>query len=454
MNLILLAAGNGRRMKSNLPKVLHEICGRSMICRVLDITQKLKNLNTTIVVQKDHNLIKENINKNIDEKKVFHFAIQNEQLGTGDAVKSALDHLDNSLFTLILYGDVPLIEFKTIKLLCANLDSNSDVRILTANVIDPKGYGRVIRNKTKQIIKIIEEKDASGEERKIKEVFAGPLLIKTKVLKKIIRKLSRDNKQNESYLTDIVRFAAQQKLKVQSVNLKNEDEMIGVNDQSQKIYAEKIFKRRLIDFYQNKGLNIIDPERFDIRGELTFKKNVTIDIGCILTGKIKLGNNVLVGAYSNLKNVEAGDNVEIKPYCHIENSKLKKGSSIGPFARLRDQTTIGQNCRVGNFVEIKNSFLGFGTKASHLSYLGDAKIGKNVNIGAGAITCNYDGINKNITTIDDNVFIGSNSSLVAPIKIKQGATIGASSCITEDAPAKSLNVERNKQTTIKNWKKK
>jgi bifunctional UDP-N-acetylglucosamine pyrophosphorylase/glucosamine-1-phosphate N-acetyltransferase len=201
-------------------------------------------------------------------------------------------------------------------------------------------------------------------------------------------------------------------------------------------------------------LNIIDPERFDIRGELTFKKNVSIDIGCILTGKIKLGNNVLVGAYSNLKNVEAGDNVEIKPYCHIENSKLKKGSSIGPFARLRDQTTIGQNCRVGNFVEIKNSFLGFGTKASHLSYLGDAKIGKNVNIGAGAITCNYDGINKNITTIDDNVFIGSNSSLVAPIKIKQGATIGASSCITEDAPAKSLNVERNKQTTIKNWKKK
>ena len=285
------------------------------------------------------------------------------------------------------------------------------------------------------------------------EIFAGPMLINTKVLKRLIQEIKQNNKQNEFYLTDLVAKAVKNNLAISSLELEDSQEILGVNTIKQKLEAEVILSQKKIEFYLEKGLQIKDPNNFNLRGDINFKANVTIDTGCVFDGEINLGKNVEIGPYTILKNVNIEDNVRVDAFSVIEESEIKKNSTVGPFARLRNGVVVGENCRVGNFVEIKNSVIGSSTKASHLSYIGDAEIGKDVNIGAGAITCNYDGKDKHKTTIEDNVFVGSNTSLVAPIKIKKGATIGAGSCITIDAPAKSLNVGRAKQTTIKNWKK-
>ena len=453
MNIVILAAGIGRRMKSSLPKVLHQICGRPMICHVLDAVATFKESNIVVVIPPNGTEIENTVRQFTRAKFKPKFAIQEKPLGTGDALKSAAPFLKINKPTLILFGDVPLVSNQSLKRFANNFERNSSFRIMTTKIKKPKGYGRIIRNNRKEILLIREEADASTKEKRIVEIFAGPMLINTKVLKGLIQDIKQDNKQNEFYLTDLVAKAVKNNLAIGSLELEDSQEILGVNTIKQKLEAELILSQKKIEFYLEKGLQIKDPKNFNLRGDVNFKANVSIDTGCVFDGEINLGRNVEIGPYTILKNVNIEDNVRVDAFSVIEESEIKKNSTVGPFARLRNGVVVGENCRVGNFVEIKNSVIGSSTKASHLSYIGDAEIGKDVNIGAGAITCNYDGKDKHKTTIEDNVFVGSNTSLVAPIKIKKGATIGAGSCITFDAPAKSLNVGRAKQTTIKNWKK-
>ena len=453
MNIVILAAGIGRRMKSALPKVLHQICGKPMICHVFDAIATFKESNIVVVVPPNGTEIENTVRKFTRGKCKPKFAIQEKPLGTGDALKSAVPFLKINKPTLILFGDVPLLSKQSLKRFAKRFEKTSSLKILTTKIKQPKGYGRIIRNNRKEILLIREEADASTKEKKIVEIFAGPMLINTRVLKQLIHEIGQDNKQKEFYLTDLVAKAVQNNLAVNSLELEDSQEILGVNTIKQKLEAENILSQKKIEFYLEKGLQIKDPNNFNLRGDINFKANVTIDTGCVFDGEINLGKNVEIGPYTILKNVNIEDNVRVDAFSVIEESEIKKNSTVGPFARLRNGVVVGENCRVGNFVEIKNSVIGSSTKASHLSYIGDAEIGKDVNIGAGAITCNYDGKDKHKTTIEDNVFVGSNTSLVAPIKIKKGATIGAGSCITIDAPAKSLNVGRAKQTTIKNWKK-
>ena len=453
MNIVILAAGIGRRMKSSLPKVLHQICGRPMICHVLDAIATFKGSNIVVVIPPNGTEIENTVRQFTRAKFKPNFAIQEKPLGTGDALKSAAPFLKINKPTLILFGDVPLVSNQSLKRFAKNFEKHSSFRILTTKIEKPKGYGRIIRNNRKEILSIREEADASTKEKRIVEIFAGPMLINTKVLKGLIQEIKQNNKQNEFYLTDLVAKAVKSNLVISSLELEDSQEILGVNTIKQKLEAEVMLSQKKIEFYLEKGLQIKDPNNFNLRGDINFKANVTIDTGCVFDGEINLGNNVEIGPYTILRNVNIEDNVRVDAFSVIEESKIKKNSTVGPFARLRNGVVVGEYCRVCNFVEIKNSVIGSGTKASHLSYIGDAEIGKNVNIGAGAITCNYDGKDKHKTTIEDNVFVGSNTSLVAPIKIKRGATIGAGSCITIDAPAKSLNVGRAKQTTIKNWKK-
>ncbi len=451
MNIVILAAGMGRRMKSSLPKVLHEICGRPMICHVLDAIATFKESNIVVVVPPNVTEIENTISQFMNTK--LKFAIQEKPLGTGDALKSAAPFLRINKPTLILFGDVPLVSNQSLKRFIKNFEKTSALRILTTKIRKPKGYGRIVRNNRKEILSIREEADASTKEKRIVEIFAGPMLISTRVLKRLIQEIKQNNKQNEFYLTELVAKAVKNNLAISSMELEDSQEILGVNTVKQKLEAEVILSQKKVESYLEKGLQIKDPNNFNLRGDINFKANVTIDTGCVFDGEINLGKNVEIGPYTILKNVNIEDNVRVDAFSVIEESEIKKNSTVGPFARLRNGVVVGENCRVGNFVEIKNSVVGNRTKASHLSYIGDAEIGKDVNIGAGAITCNYDGKDKHKTTIEDNVFVGSNTSLVAPIKIKKGATIGAGSCITLDAPAKSLNVGRAKQTTIKNWKK-
>ena len=453
MNIVILAAGIGKRMKSSLPKVLHQICGRPMICHVLDAVATFKESNIVVVIPPNGTEIENTVRQFTRAKFEPKFAIQEKPSGTGDALKSATPFLKINKPTLILFGDVPLVSNQSLKRFAKNFEKTSALRILTTKIKKPKGYGRIIRNNRKEILLIREETDASIKEKKIMEIFAGPMLVNTRVLKSLIHEIKQNNKQNEFYLTDLVAKAVSNNLAVSSLELEDSQEILGVNTIKQKLEAEVILSQKKIEFYLEKGLQIKDPNNFNLRGDINFKANVTIDTGCVFDGEINLGKNVEIGPYTILKNVNIEDNVRVDAFSVIEESEIKKNSTVGPFARLRNGVVVGENCRVGNFVEIKNSVIGSSTKASHLSYIGDAEIGKDVNIGAGAITCNYDGKDKHKTTIEDNVFVGSNTSLVAPIKIKKGATIGAGSCITIDAPAKSLNVGRAKQTTIKNWKK-
>ena len=453
MNIVILAAGIGKRMKSSLPKVLHQICGRPMICHVLDAIGTFKESHIVVVVPPNETEIENTVRKFTRTKFKPKFAIQEKPLGTGDALKSAVPFLKINQPTLILFGDVPLLSNQSLKRFAKNFEKTSALKILTTKIKKPKGYGRIIRNNRKEILLIREETDASTKEKKIMEIFAGPMLVNTRVLKSLIHDIKQNNKQNEFYLTDLVAKAVSNNLAVSSLELEDSQEILGVNTIKQKLEAEVKLSQKKIEFYLEKGLQIKDSNNFNLRGDINFKANVTIDTGCVFEGEINLGKNVEIGPYSILKNVNIEDNVRVDAFSVIEESEIKKNSTVGPFARLRNGVVVGENCRVGNFVEIKNSVIGSSTKASHLSYIGDAEIGKDVNIGAGAITCNYDGKDKHKTTIEDNVFVGSNTSLVAPIKIRKGATIGAGSCITIDAPAKSLNVGRAKQTTIKNWKK-
>ena len=444
---IILAAGKGSRMKSNMPKVLHVLGAMPLLGHVLEATKKISK-NIHLVYGHGGDQVKSFFN-NED----INWILQEQQLGTGHAVREVIPHIKDQSSVLILYGDVPLITLRTLKLLL-NESIETGFSILTCILENPKGYGRIIRDKNGQIESIVEEKDASEEQKKVKEINTGIMSIRSDLLKEFLPRIKSNNAQNEIYLTDIVDMVSKSGRQIKSVTTSEEYEVSGVNDKKQLSELERIHQLNQADQFMRDGLLLRDATRFDCRGELSFGQDCEIDINCIFSGKVTLGSNVKIGPNCIINNCSIDSNVQILPNTMIENSNIGAGSCIGPFARIRPETVIGENAKIGNFVEVKKSSIGESSKVSHLSYIGDSNIGDNVNIGAGVITCNYDGTNKHPTHIGDGSFIGSNCELVAPINIGKNSVIGAGSTITKDVPEGSLGLSRSKQSVIANWKKK
>jgi len=444
--IVILAAGAGKRMNSNLPKVLHKIAGKSMIRRVIDSSLTINPTKIHIICS-ETNI--EQLKKNLYETTNLNFIIQEKQLGTANAVQTALPYIHEKSNVLVLCGDVPLINQK----LLAKVAENQITTIVTTITNNPTGFGRVARYRHNKIASIIEEKDCTKEHKNIKEIYCGIMLISKQLLLKYLPLITNNNNQNEFYLTDIVKLLSRNKEAIDSIQHNKFEELLGVNTKKQLAYLERYFQTTISLELMEKGLTIIDPKRFDIRGELQFGKDVEIDINVILEGNVDLKNNVKIGSNVIIKNSIIGENSLILPNTIIEDSIIGSNNTIGPFARIRPNTKTSNKSKIGNFVEIKKSEIGINSKISHLSYIGDSSIGNNVNIGAGTITCNYDGVNKYKTIIEDGAFIGSNCKFIAPVTIGENATIGAGSTITNDAPNDKLTLERSKQITVNNWKR-
>jgi bifunctional UDP-N-acetylglucosamine pyrophosphorylase / glucosamine-1-phosphate N-acetyltransferase len=452
MNVVILAAGMGKRMQSALPKVLHPLAGKPLLCHVIETARSLSPAKLCVVYGHGGAAVLSSLGKYMMMGGTTMLsALQEQQLGTGHAVMQALPHLDDDVPTLVLYGDVPLTEAASLRRL-AEAAGNEKLGIMTVVQDDPYGLGRIVRQGG-AIKRIVEEKDATEGERMIKEINSGIMIIPTRKLKQWLGALKNENAQGEYYLTDIVAMAVEDGVQVVSAHPSAQWEVLGVNSKVQLAQLERIHQTNLATALLEKGVTLADPARIDVRGELVCGRDVTIDVGCVFEGKVVLGDNVTIGANSVLINasIEAGAN--IKPFCHIEDAKVGPSSQIGPYARLRPGTELGEDVHIGNFVEIKNSQVAAHSKANHLAYVGDATVGSRVNIGAGTITCNYDGANKFRTIIEDDAFIGSDSQLVAPVTVGAGATLGAGTTLTKDAPAGKLTISRPKQLTIENWKR-
>ena len=443
---IILAAGQGTRMKSKKAKVLHELGGKTLLQHVIDAIQPLSS-SINIVIGNDAELIKNSINS-----RSISWVLQKMQLGTGHAIQQAISNINDELTCVILYGDVPLITTNTIKSLIDKSQKNG-FSLLSVLLDDPNGYGRIIRDKKELIKAIVEDKDADVNERKINEINTGIMAIQGSLLKKYIAQLEPNNSQGEFYLTDIVKIAVKDNVTISSLVCDNVSEVMGINDKNQLAEAERIYQQQQAKELMSKGLTIKDPNRFDCRGSLIFGKDCSVDINVILEGENELGENVLIAPNCIIKNAKIGDHAEIKANTIIEDAVIGNHTTIGPFARIRPETEVGNSARIGNFVEIKKSSIDGGSKVPHLSYVGDSTIGKNVNIGAGVITCNYDGVNKHQTIIEDGVFVGSDTQLIAPVTVGENATRGAGSTITQDVPSEKLTLSRKKQKTIPNWKR-
>ena len=444
LSIVILAAGKGTRMNSQLPKVLQPLAGKPILQYVLDITHSLQPNNISIVAGHKSEMLRELIkDKNIS------WRIQDTQLGTGHAVIQAIPDL-NSDKTLILYGDVPLIKKADLQSIIKKSDTG--LAVMTHIKNDANGYGRILREDNK-IQGIIEDKDCNKEQKKIKEINTGILAADTKYLKQWLNRLSNENAQKEYYLTDIVKFAVEDNITVSSHEVEEEISISGVNSKSELAYIERGLQLNKAEELMEKGVTVLDPNRIDIRGQLKCGQDVTIDVGCIFEGNVNLGNNVHIKPYSFIKNSNIDENSTIEAFSHIDSSKVGSSCRVGPYARLRPGTVLESEVHIGNYVEIKNSLVDHGTKINHLSYIGDSEIGKNVNIGAGTITCNYDGVDKHKTIIEDDVFVGSNTQIVAPLKVGKGATIGAGSTITKDVPKNDLTLSRSQQKTISGWAK-
>ena len=443
---IILAAGQGTRMKSQTAKVLHEVGSKCLLQHVVDAaSDHVETINVIV----GHN--SQSVKGAIKESKV-NWVLQDKQLGTGHAVQQAAPLLNDDSTCLILYGDVPLIQSNTIEKLLVKA-RKSGFSLLSVVLDDPSGYGRIIRDTNGLIQSIVEQKDASESQQNVKEINTGIMAIKCSLLKKYLNELKPNNAQGELYLTDIVESAVKDNVNIASFVCENASEVMGINDKKQLSQAERFYQVRQAEDFMSSGLTIMDPSRFDCRGGLTFGNDCTIDVNVVFEGDNVLGNNVLISPNCIIKDAKIGDNTSIFPNSIIENSIIGSSTTIGPFARIRPDTNIGDHSKVGNFVEIKKSTIKNNSKVSHLSYVGDSKIGDDVNIGAGVITCNYDGANKHQTEIKDGAFIGSNSQLVAPVSIGKNATIGAGSTITQNAPDNKLTLSRNKQSTIDKWKR-
>ncbi len=442
IELCILAAGKGSRMKSDRPKAVQLLAGRPMLGHLLDTARTLSIGDIHVVVGSGSDQIRNEFSGD-----GLNFVEQTEQLGTGHAVQQVLPHLGNGR-VLILLGDAPLVSRVSLERL---LGTDCDLGVLTVDHPQPFNYGRIIR-RGNQVEAIVEDRDTNEQQKLIKEINTGVMVADVTLLTSWLGKISSENEQGEYLLTDIVGIANTAGKKVVAVKADDHREVQGVNNYSQLAELEQYYQACAVQQLQSSGVQIVDPERFTLRGELVTGHDVYIDVNCIFEGVVKLGSNVKIGAHSIIRNAEIGDGTEIKPFSHIDGAILENDCSVGPFARLRPGTYFESEVAVGNFVEIKKSRLGVGSKASHLSYLGDATIGSKVNVGAGAITCNYDGVNKFQTKIEDDVFVGTNVSLVAPVTLGERSTIAAGSTITSNVPGNSLGVGRGKQRNIDGWK--
>lgn len=446
VSVVILAAGKGTRMRSEQAKVLHEIAGKPMLQHVIETAQKLGN--PEIVVVYGHG--GEQVKDRLAHLKVT-WVEQKEQLGTGHAVDQALPQLGKDSQVLVLYGDVPLIQIDTLHALAEA--AHDGVALLTAFLEDPRGYGRIVRDEHDSVKRIVEQKDASAAELEINEINTGFLCTSAGKLGKWLSRVGNNNSQGEYYLTDIVGLAVEDGVSVHAIHPVTPEETMGVNDRCQLAYLERVYQENQAEDCLLKGLTLLDPSRFDVRGDFSFGKDVIIDINCILEGNVRMGSRVKIGANVVIKNSIIDDDVEILPNSVIENATIGKFCRVGPFARIRPETQLNDHVHIGNFVEVKKSKINAGSKVNHLSYIGDSLVGKSVNIGAGTITCNYDGANKHQTIIGDNVFVGSDTQLVAPVVVGEGATIGAGTTITDNVASGELAISRVKQKSITGWKR-
>ncbi|AEI75628.1 Bifunctional protein GlmU [compost metagenome] len=447
MNIVILAAGMGKRMYSDLPKVLHPVAGRPMLAHVLDTARALSPSRLVVVVGHGAGRVREAVAA--DD---VAFAEQPQQLGTGHAVMQALPLLDDSQPTLVLYGDVPLTSAATLQALVAEAGTQR-FGVLTVEMPDPTGYGRIVRDAAGSIVRIVEQKDASDAEKAIREINTGIIVCPTGHLRKWLSTLRNDNAQGEYYLTDTVERAVADGVETVSAQPAAIWETLGVNSKLQLAEVERIHQgnqaRRLLEA----GVTLLDPARIDVRGELSCGRDVTIDVGCVFEGRVHLEDGVRIGAHCVIRNSTVGAGAQVHPFCHIDEARVGPAGRIGPYARLRPGTELGEDVHIGNFVEVKNAQVAAHSKANHLAYVGDATVGSRVNIGAGTITCNYDGVNKHRTVIEDDVFIGSDTQLVAPVTVRRGATLGAGTTLTKEAPADKLTLSRAKQLTIDAWQR-
>lgn len=446
LNIAILAAGQGKRMHSRLPKVLHSLAGRPLIDHVLDTAAALKPRAVCVVYGHGGEQVPAAIHRS-----GVHFARQDPQLGTGHALEQALPHLGRSGTTLVLYGDVPLVRRETLENL---IEGPKDcLRVLTAQLDDPTGYGRIIRDRHGRIKEIVEQKDASAAQRKVREINTGIMALPAGRIGRWLKQLSNDNAQGEFYLTDVVRLALTDGVPVEAVCIDDATETLGVNSRQQLAQLERIYQWRAATRLLEGGVTLIDPMRIDVRGNLACGEDVTIDINCIFEGRVKLGDGVSIGANVVLRDVEVGANTRIEPFTHAEDALIGEECRIGPYARLRPGTRLAKEVHIGNFVEVKASTIGARSKANHLSYVGDASVGADVNIGAGTITCNYDGAAKHRTIIEDDVHIGSDVQLVAPVTVARGTTIGAGTTVWKETPPGGLLINPKSQEHRPAWKR-
>lgn len=454
--VVILAAGQGVRMRSSLPKVLHPIGGTPILEHIIHTAEELNPDRIVIVLGAKSDKIKEALQKTRQNTKIeFLFAEQKEQLGTGHAVLQALPQVASADQILILYGDVPLIAAETLKKLiaCSSSaeESQNSIGFVSIEAKNPFGLGRVQRNDQGKVLGIIEEKDATPKQREIREIYAGIFLAPTERMKQWLPSLKNQNSQKEYYLTEIVKFALAENLPIHTASPKYHFEVLGVNDKMQLAELERIFQRNQANLLMQKGVTLADPNRFDVRGELLVGEDVSIDVNAIFEGRVKLGNQVSIGPNVFIKNAEIHDGVQILANSVIEGAVIAAGCSVGPFARIRPGTELGVNARIGNFVEVKNSRVGGKSKINHLSYIGDTLMGEEVNVGAGTITCNYDGKYKHQTIIGNHVSIGSDTQLIAPVRVGDGATIGAGTTVVRDILPKELVHNRVTHRSVINW---
>jgi bifunctional UDP-N-acetylglucosamine pyrophosphorylase/glucosamine-1-phosphate N-acetyltransferase len=446
ISVVILAAGKGTRMRSRLPKVLQPLASRPLLEHVVDAAESLDSRSICVVYGHGGETVQDYFSD-----RDLAWALQEPQLGTGHAVQQAMPHLNDDEIAVILYGDVPLVKPETIDLLAKA--ASAGPAILTVIEADPAGYGRIIRNPEGAVVQIVEEKDSSDEQLRINEVNTGLMACPVKQLSPWLDALKSDNAQGEYYLTDIVASAVADGVKVAAVTAESSAEVMGINDKAQLAIAERAYQQRKADELFDAGVTLADPARVDVRGTLKCGSDVFIDVNAIFIGDVELGNDVSIGPNCVISNSKIADGSTINANCVFEDALVGKNCDVGPFARLRPQAEMQEGSRVGNFVEMKKSVLGVGSKANHLTYLGDATIGDGVNIGCGTITCNYDGANKYQTVIGDNAFIGSGVELVAPVEVGEGATIGAGSTVGKDAPSGELTIERSRQKTVPGWQR-
>ena len=446
LEVIILAAGRGTRMRSATPKVLHTLAGQHLLQHVIDTAQQLNPTQIHVVVGHGADAVQEAL---ADQE--LHFHQQTEQLGTGHAVGCALSGCKPNTVVLVLFGDVPLIAASTLETLIAGAQQHPIM--LAARLDNPQGYGRVVRDEQGHFLSVVEQADASDTQKLISEVNTGVLAAPVEQLSELLNLVGNDNAQGEYYLPDVLSLAQQQGTDVAVAVTDDPLEMYGVNDRLQLQILERALQCRRADALMTAGVAVADRQRIDIRGDLVCGTDVEIDINVIFEGLVRLGDGVKVGAHCVLKNVVVGPGTEIQPFCHIEGAAIGADCRIGPYARLRPGSVLAETARVGNFVETKNTSLGVGSKANHLAYLGDTHVGAQSNIGAGTITCNYDGVNKHPTTLGDSVFVGSNSTLVAPLTLSDGAFVAAGSVITDDVPSETLAVGRARQGNIAGWQR-